>query len=143
MRKILFVDDEVAVLDGLRDRLRGMRRQWEMRFAVSGDRALVELETWEADVVVSDMRMPDLDGATLLELVRDRQPGAVRIILSGQTELAQELRVLRVAHRFLSKPCDADELRDVIERTCALRDVFSDPAFRDLVGAASALPSPP
>lgn len=142
MRRILFVDDEEQVLDGLRDRLRRQRKEWDMRFAVGGHAALAELEAGEADVVVTDMRMPDMDGATLLEIVRERWPGTVRIVLSGQTELGQEMRVLRVAHRFLSKPCDADELRDVIARTCALRDVFADAAVRDIVGSASTLPSP-
>lgn len=143
MRKVLFVDDEVQVLDGLRDRLRRHRNHLDMRFAVGGHAALGEMERDEADVVVTDMRMPDMDGATLLERVRERWPAAVRIVLSGQTELGQELRVLRVAHLFLSKPCDADELREVIDRTCALRDVFVDPAILAVVGRATALPSPP
>ena len=78
MRKVLFVDDEIQVLDGLRDRLRRHRKDLDMRFAVGGHAALAEMERDEAHVVVTDMRMPDMDGATLLERVRDRWPAAVR-----------------------------------------------------------------
>lgn len=143
MIRILFVDDEEAVLEGLRDALRRFRAEWEMRFALGGRAALAELAAGEFDVVVSDMRMPDVDGAAVLAAARDSQPGAVRIVLSGQTELEQELRALPVAHQFLTKPCDTDELHDVIARASGVRELLDQASIRAVVGAASALPSPP
>jgi putative nucleotidyltransferase with HDIG domain len=121
MRRVLFVDDETQVLDSLRDALRPRRREWEMSFAASGEDALDRLEREVYDVIVSDMRMHGMDGATLLGLVELAQPGAVRIVLSGSAERDVVLRAAAVAHRFLAKPCDVDELAHVVERSCALR----------------------
>ena len=97
--RVLFVDDETAVLDGLRRMLRDLRGEWDMTFADSGEKALELMRDKPFDVVVSDMRMPGMDGATLLSEVRRRQPGAVRIILSGYAETES---VLRTVGRLIS-----------------------------------------
>jgi CheY-like chemotaxis protein len=76
MRRILFVDDESRILEGLQRMLRPQRQHWEMAFASSGEAALKLLEERPFDVIVSDMRMPVMDGAALLTHVRDRFPGA-------------------------------------------------------------------
>lgn len=70
MKRILFVDDEVSILDGLKRMLRPMRDDWEMTFASGGEAALALMETVAFDVIVTDMQMPDMDGAMLLELIR-------------------------------------------------------------------------
>jgi DNA-binding NtrC family response regulator len=118
VKRILFVDDEAHVLDGLRDLLRRQRREWEMVFALGGDAALRELDAQPFHVVVSDMRIPGIDGAALLALVQERYPETVRIILSGQTEHEAALRAVPVAHQFLAKPCDREQLRRAIDRAC-------------------------
>jgi putative nucleotidyltransferase with HDIG domain len=123
MRRVLFVDDETQVLDSLRDALRPRRHEWEMSFAASGDDALDRLEREVYDVIVSDMRMHGMDGATLLGHVERWQPEAVRIVLSGSAERDVVARAAAVAHRFLAKPCDVDELARVVERSCALRSL--------------------
>jgi len=69
MKNILFVDDEPVLLDGLRRSLRSMRNEWSITFAGSGEEALKVLEKAPFDVVVSDMRMPKMDGAQLLNEV--------------------------------------------------------------------------
>ena len=66
-KRILFVDDEANVLDGLQNLLRKQRHHWDMVFAIDGQTALTELEKAPFDVIVSDMRMPGMDGATLLK----------------------------------------------------------------------------
>ena len=63
MRRVLFVDDEPRILEGLRRMLRSQRHDWEMAFAPGGEAALAMLETLPFDVIVSDMRMPGIDGA--------------------------------------------------------------------------------
>jgi HD-like signal output (HDOD) protein len=142
--RILFVDDEVHVLDGLRDLLRRQRRDWDMVMALGGAAALRELDAGAPfDVVVSDMRMPDIDGATLLEHVRDRSPETVRIVLSGQTELDAALSAVPVAHQFLAKPCDRDELVGAIERGLRTRAPLADASVRAAAGGAHRLPSAP
>jgi HD-like signal output (HDOD) protein len=123
MRRVLFVDDEAQVLDSLRDALRPRRREWEMSFAAGGEDALDRLEREVYDVIVSDIRMHGMDGATLLGLVELSQPDAVRIVLSGSAERDVVARAAAVAHRFLAKPCDVDELARLVERSCALRSL--------------------
>jgi HD-like signal output (HDOD) protein/ActR/RegA family two-component response regulator len=141
MRRVLFVDDEIAVLDGLRDRLRKQRREWEMVFAQGGDAALAECARGAFDVVVSDMRMPGIDGAALLQRIKDTHPGTIRIVLSGHAEREAVMRALPVAHQYLSKPCDAETLRSVIARACALQTILSDGGLRKIVGGVERLPS--
>lgn len=143
MRRILFVDDEQAVLDGLRDQLRKQRKQWEMVFALGGPAAMAELENSAFDVVVSDMRMPVIDGATLLHHVKERYPAAARIILSGQADRQSVERALPAAHQFLSKPCDAETLRVVVTRACQLQKALSDSGIRSIIGKLDKLPSTP
>lgn len=143
MKKILFVDDERCVLDGLRRMLRGHRREWDMAFLESGEAALAALEEDGADVLVSDMRMPGMDGSQLLARVQQDYPSTVRIILSGHAEEEAALRAARVTHQFLSKPCDPELLEQVVGRACALRDSFEHPAMRSLIGGIGALPPAP
>ena len=118
MQRILFVDDEQHVLDGLRNLLRARRREWDMRFACGGEAAFALLASETFDVVVSDMCMPRYDGATVLERARDLQPRAVRIVLSAQSEPETAMKAVFVAHRFVAKPCDPIALQDIIQQAC-------------------------
>ena len=141
MKRILFVDDESCILDGIRRLLRAERSRWEMHFASGGEEALKACEHLSFDVVVSDMRMPGMDGATLLGHVRDRYPGAARLILSGYAELAQAARASTVAYRSLAKPCAGNDLRDAIDRVCTLQDALCTVELRQLIGTIGDLPS--
>jgi HD-like signal output (HDOD) protein len=143
MRRILFVDDDPNVLEGLRDALRSRRREWRMVFVDGGESALAELERDAYDVVVSDMRMPVMDGAELLSRVRRHQPHTVRIVLTGYADGDGAARAATVAHRFLSKPCDVNELSSVIERSCALVDLAREQELRRSAVRAACLPSAP
>ena len=143
MRRVLFVDDEPQFLTGLQRMLRSQRHEWEMAFAPDGHAALALMEASPFDVVVSDLRMPGMDGADLLARVREGYPQVVRIILSDHTELSTALRVVPVAHQFLAKPCDAEMLRVAIERACHLKALLHDDSIRRTVGALSELPSLP
>jgi len=143
MKRILFVDDEASILDGLKRMLRPMRAEWEMAFAPGGEAALSMLEAAPFDVIVSDMRMPGMDGASLLEIVREKYPSMLRIILSGYTELQASLRAVPVAHQFLLKPCDPEMLRAGIARATSLGEVLDSKMLTSLVGALRDLPSLP
>jgi len=117
VKRILFVDDDESVLDALRNILRKRRNEWDMVFSIGAKAALTELAKAPFDVVVTDMRMPGMDGAALLTHVRDHYPGTARIVLSGHAERDAIVRALPVTHQFLNKPCDAVTLRSVVERT--------------------------
>jgi putative nucleotidyltransferase with HDIG domain len=142
-RRILFVDDEQSILDGLRNRLRRKRDQWEMHFALGGQEALVQLAGQPFDIIVTDMRMPGMDGATLLKQVQSLYPDVVRIVLSGHAEFEAALRAVPVAHQFLAKPCDPGVLENVVERACQLQRLVNDAAVRAIVGKVSGLPAMP
>ncbi len=141
--RVLFVDDEVAVLEGLENLLRKERHRWDMVFTTNADAALAEMARSDVDVVVSDMRMPGMHGSVLLTTVRDQYPGTARIVLSGHSEREAIVKSLPVAHQFLSKPCDVGALRTAIERTRELQMVLADEGVRRIVGKLHALPSVP
>ena len=143
MKRILFVDDEPNVLEGLRSLLRRQRKEWHMSFVTSGAAALEEMLANPYDVIVSDMRMPQMDGATLLKRVQQDYPHVVRIVLSGQTEQDVSRRMVHVAHQFMSKPCDGRELQQSIERACNLQALLEHPALRQAVGQIGQLPIKP
>ncbi|MEO7270771.1 MAG: HDOD domain-containing protein [Vicinamibacterales bacterium] len=141
--RILFVDDEQNVLDGLQNLLRKRRQEWDMAFASSGDQALAIMAQRPFDVVVTDMRMPGMDGAALLTVVQARYPTVARIVLSGQAQREAVMRAVPVAHQYLSKPCDADQLKSLINQVCALQCLLGDTHVRRLVGQLAHVPSLP
>lgn len=143
VKRILFVDDEPEQLESLRDALSAYRQAWRVDFARGGDAALATLADEPADVVIADMQMSGMDGATLLAHVHDRHPATIRIILSGDANPQVLVRAATVAQRFLGKPCHVDELAPLIERSCALRELTEHAdAFR-ATAAATTLPSSP
>ncbi|NOT35329.1 MAG: HDOD domain-containing protein [Candidatus Eisenbacteria bacterium] len=143
MKRILFVDDEPEVLAGLRNALYDRRRQWDMLFLTTGQDALAALELEPFDLVVSDIRMNDMDGITLLNEVRRRHATTARLVLSGVTDRESVLRALPVAQQFLSKPCDSATLHAALDRVFSLQELIGDPAVHSLVGGLESLPSLP
>jgi HD-like signal output (HDOD) protein len=123
--------------------LRNMRGEWEMGFAESGLKALDMMRDRSFDVVVADMRMPGLDGCQLLGKVKELHPQMVRIILSGYSDRKTVLDSIRLAHQYLSKPCDAETLKSTVSRACALRDLLADESLISLVSRIDSLPSLP
>jgi HD-like signal output (HDOD) protein/CheY-like chemotaxis protein len=142
-RTILFVDDEQNILEGLRTRLHRQRNKWEMRFALSGKAAMEILSAEHVDVLVTDMRMPEMDGLTLLKLAQRDHPSVVRIVLSGHAEMEAALRAIHVAHQFLTKPCEAGVIENTVDRACNLQELINNELVREIVGKVDNLPSPP
>jgi HD-like signal output (HDOD) protein len=140
MKTLLFVDDEPNVLLGLQRQLRPMRNEWDMNFFDGGQKALDFMAAHPVDIVVSDMMMPGMDGSQLLNEVVKRHPQTVRIILSGHAEREAILRLVGPAHQYLSKPCDADELRKAITGAFALRDLLGNERLKQLTARIKNLP---
>jgi HD-like signal output (HDOD) protein len=143
LKRVLFVDDERDVLDGLRDALRRHRRVWSMRFALSGAEALAALEIESADVIVSDIQMPGMDGAVLLARVQELYPATIRLVLSGYANTQIVAHAARVAHRIMAKPCSVDELSLVVQRSCALHERTEQAELYRIAAGATTLPSGP
>ncbi len=140
---VLFVDDDPNVLSGLRRMLRTSCRSWEIDFAISGEEALQKLAARHFDVVVSDMRMPHMDGSQLLTEVRARYPRIVRIILSGHSERESILRAIGPTHQYLAKPCDPELLKTTIARALALLSLLDEPRLTDVISGMNRVPSMP
>ncbi len=141
--RILFVDDEQNILDSVRLSLRPLRNEWDMAFMPSAVEALKLMETEFLDVVVSDMRMPGMDGAQLLAEVAERSPETVRMILSGYSDQASVMRTVKLAHRYISKPCPAEELRIAISGAMRLREIIRSGALKRFVSRIESLPPLP
>lgn len=141
--EVMFVDDEPHVLSALRRMLFPMRERWSLRFAGGGEDALRQLAERRADVVVSDMRMPGMDGAELLEKVEMAHPETIRIVLSGQCDRETALRAVGPTHIYLSKPCDGERIVRAVDRACRLREEISDGDLLACVDGLRRLPSPP
>ena len=140
---IVFVDDEPKILSGLRRLLRGMRNEWDMRFPGSGAEVLDLLAQERCEIIVSDMRMPCMDGVELLTEVRERYPHIVRIALSGQASKNTVLRSIGLVHQYLAKPCDAEMVKSTLIRICALQDLLPNEDLRERLSSMKALPSIP
>ncbi|MCK5945067.1 MAG: response regulator, partial [Planctomycetes bacterium] len=114
MKVVYFVDDERSILDGLRRSLRALRKNWQFEFHDGGQKALDRMQEVKPDVVVSDMRMPGMDGAEFLTRVRREYPDTIRLVLSGYAEFDAISRVMRSAHQVMSKPCEPDQIAKVL-----------------------------
>jgi HD-like signal output (HDOD) protein len=120
-----------------------MREEWDMEFVDGAAAALAQLEKQAYDAVISDMRMPGMDGADLLEQVKQRYPDTVRIILSGQSSRNAVFRSIAPAHQFLAKPCDPLELGSRLAQAFAMRDLLSNQSLKTVVARLRSLPSLP
>jgi FixJ family two-component response regulator len=112
--KILFVDDELAVLEGYR---RILRDDFQLKLASSGEDAMAEIgENGPYEVVVSDMKMPGMNGIELLSQVREIAPQTIRVILTGHADIETAINAVNegAVFRFLTKPCPPPVLKKTL-----------------------------
>ncbi|WP_319763734.1 response regulator [Maridesulfovibrio sp.] len=138
--RVIFVDDEANVLASIKRILRSKRNEWEMAFVGSGKEALALFEEEPFDVIVSDILMPNMDGAELLDRVKKDYHKTIRIALSGQVGLSEVVRSIRSVHQYLSKPCESSALVDKIEGALKSRDILGDAVMQELVTEIESLP---
>ncbi|MDR4499413.1 MAG: response regulator [Candidatus Scalindua sp.] len=143
MKRILFVDDQPEILRGLRRVLETIDGEWDFEFATSGEEALNIMSKSPFDIVMSDMRMPKMNGVELLDIVMKRYPETVRIILSGSSEQEMILRSVKCAHQFLIKPCNMNTMFFTIGRACKHLDLLRNKTLKRIVAGAGKLSSPP
>jgi HD-like signal output (HDOD) protein len=142
-KRVLFVDDELPVLEGLQRMLRSLRGEWEMAFVDNGAKALELMAQAPFDVVISDMVMPGMNGAQLLAEVLKNSPKTVRLILSGHNDRELVLKCVGITHQYLSKPCRPEDLKAAILRAGDLEQSLRDQNLRQLVSRMDRLPSMP
>lgn len=119
--RVLLVDDEENILRSLRRVLR--LEPYELVTAESGDAALGVLESERVDLIISDARMPGMDGPTLLSNARRRWPWIVRILLTGYADMNSTIKAINDGriYQYISKPWDDDELRTTIRQALAFQ----------------------
>lgn len=131
------------VLKGIRRMLSPRRREWDVLFAEGGEKALEMLEHNEIDVIISDIRMPGMDGITLLRKVQDRYPSVIRVTLTGQPHEDYADGYVDCAHQSLVKPCDNGTLFKVIGEALRAADLRLEPRMKEVVSRISSLPTLP
>lgn len=142
-RRVLFVDDEVRLLEGLERTLRIRNPGWEAIFTADPHEGLEHVRGGEVDVIVTDMRMPAMSGLQLLSQVRACQPKTIRFVLSGYAEEAAVVASLSMTHQFLAKPIGAVDLIAVVDRACELQDMLGSEELCAAVGRVGSLPLRP
>ncbi|MET0387784.1 MAG: HDOD domain-containing protein [Polyangiales bacterium] len=142
-QRCLFVDDDPAILSGLGRLLRPHRQELVGEFVGSGSDALARLALESFDIVVTDMRMPGMDGAALLEELQRSYPHVIRIALSGHSDVRDAMRAVPVAHQFLAKPCDASTLKSVLLRAAGLHRLLRDRELQTLAAGMRDVPARP
>lgn len=132
--KILFVDDDVTILDGYR---RLLHHKFSVSTAIGGRQGLALLQTsGPFAVVISDMRMPGMNGAEFLANAREKSPDTVRMLLTGYSDLDAAIKAVNQGSifRYLSKPCEKEAIVEAIESGLAV--YRSRAADKDLVKKA-------
>lgn len=141
--RVLFIDDEPLVLRSLDRTLRTRKVPWDSRFVDTSEGALRLLAAEPFDVVIADLRIPEIDGVELLGRVQREYPHIARLVLSGQVGTDDCLRAMRVAHHCMAKPCNLDTLRQVVNRLSWARSLIDDPELATAANQLTCLPSPP
>lgn len=141
--KILFVDDEPAMVRVLKMGMRSMAGEWDMQFAEGGEAGLALVMQEHFDVVVTDMRMAGINGAQLLNHVLRHNPETVRIILSGYADLSEVVSCVGLTHQFLTKPCSLDDLKSCLRKVTGIKQQLGHEKLRELTGGMASLPGIP
>jgi HD-like signal output (HDOD) protein len=143
MIQVLIVEGHASALAALQQRLLPLQLRWDIHWAGSGAAALAELEARPYDTLVTDLRLPDMDGAQLLTQAQARYPDLLRYGWTGDTRRLGSLQALPAAHQILSKTCPIDLLQGVVERGHALRQRLQAPAVRHVLARLKSLPALP
>jgi len=137
---ILFVDDDSSLRASFRRLLHRFRDDWQMGFCSSGEEALRHLEQNHVDVVVSDIRMPNMDGTELLQAVAQNHPGVIRFILSGQAEKETILKLVDNVHQYFAKPCNPSKLFDAVSAIMTKRQRINSAEIAHQLTSLTSIP---
>lgn len=139
-RRVLLVDDDARLLGAMRRRLMQLDPTISVQVAQGGEEALRASFEQTFDLVISDLRMPRIGGASVLHSIRRQCPKTLRVILSGQATAEKLLEVLPFSHRYIEKPCSEDELRRLIDLTYLTAHSSLPPALLNQVLTLTSLP---
>lgn len=129
--RILFVDDDPMLLASTRRQLLRKMRDCDLAFFERATDAITDIQSCAPDIVLSDVRMPEMDGAEFLEKVAILCPGVVRLAWTGQSEPNQLVRVFDIAHQVFSKPCPTESLHRLIDSVAEFVRVYRASSAED------------
>jgi len=141
--RILLVDGDADFLQRVRKGFWRNHRSWEVISVQTGSAALQALDRDPVDILITDLRLPDMEGAQLIQQVRERQPGVVRIALSDPAEAEWLEQVEEGLHRLFIKPLEPDFLVGIVESLDTVDDATSARSIRAFVGGLGRIPSLP
>jgi len=141
--RVLFVDDESSVLNVIRDTL--FQNEFDIITAPNGRQALQLLEQEQVDLIISDVRMPEMDGIQLLDTVKKKWPSIIRVMLSGFVDESVALQSLTngLVTTYFPKPWDTTELKEDIIRLLKFHKTFKNEKILNLMNSLDRLPSLP
>ncbi|MCK4503215.1 MAG: response regulator, partial [Desulfuromonadales bacterium] len=143
MNKILFVDDDPNLLNGIKRGLHALRSEWNMSFATNGSEALELLRASSVDIVVSDFQMPGMNGLELLSQIEFDYPNVIRVMLTGQADKVTYAQTANICHYFFWKPLKLDGFKRFLERIAGLNMILSDQELKQHLNALTSLPIHP
>jgi HD-like signal output (HDOD) protein len=139
--QLLLVDSDRQFVSLLERVVGTLRPTWRVRSAADAETALRLLDVAPADAVACEVR--GTPGRELLEALRTRHPGALRLALATDSARVDGVSIALLAHRILDRPCTGSDLVATLERAHALRAMLDDPVLRAAVGGMTTLPTPP
>lgn len=141
--KLLFVDDDERDLQLLKRLVGSSDQDWETQFCSSAAEGLTELESKPYDVVVSDWGMPEMDGGTFLNEVKERHPKVARLVMADATDQGLTMDSAGVVHQYVPKPVEIDVLSSALERAMDLEASIRRDRIMEIVAKMDRLPSLP
>jgi HD-like signal output (HDOD) protein/CheY-like chemotaxis protein len=141
-QSIYVVDDEALLMEALVMTLRCMGKDWEVTGFTDPAAALEAIKANPPGAVLTDQRMPGMQGSELLEKVRLLSPTSLRLIMSGYVSL-KNLTLITSAHQYIAKPFDLEKLRDLIQRSFAAQQRIINHGLQNVVTSIRAIPSLP
>ncbi len=142
-KSVLFVDDDINILNGFRRVFRRQRNEWDMYFVDSGASAIEIMRSRSIDIIITDINMPIMNGIQLLVKVANFWPGTIRMVLSGRSDSDLIMESVAVTHQFLTKPCNPETLISIIRQTDRSKEFLHSEELKNLVAQLGALPSLP
>jgi HD-like signal output (HDOD) protein len=140
---IIFVDSDSNQLQSLQRTLREFKDNWQIHYAGDAEQALEIMRQTTVDIVVSETQLSGKQGSELLKEVQLHYPSTTRLLFSGQAMRTPAQEIVHHAHQFIAKPCDSDQLIDILQRIFYLRSLLNNPSIEEMISSLGTLPSLP
>lgn len=143
MRKVLFVDDNEPLINSFKNYFDRIPKNWAPIYLTDPIKATDLLLFGDIDIIITDIHMPNMDGVKLLDFAKKEHPDVIRIAISGEQDTPDLLENAKNAHRYMQKPVDLNQLRELIERVATLSEIIPNSDTRKIVASLDVIPTTP